>query len=236
MGKHFHVYGSLFFSLLNNDGTGAYCKAGTDTGVGRCDDTIWTENPEKLADCEAVLIISHIQHYPIPAWLQCRCSMAAFCPCLPLLSLSCSWTVDYCCLQRKREVEVAGWIVGFWLQITGCVHTNLRAKQAVPGSPRSALQHGWAFNLHCSIHVFTTTHCHYWIFCRAQYFNFDTHQTLEGIFYLYIYKGNRSSSTSYCYSSTERTKPNLNPTALHAFTLSKGYLVSQYGCRTEAWI
>ncbi len=41
---------------------------------------------------------------------------------------------------------MAGWIVGCWLQITGCVHTSLTAKQAMPGSPRSALQH--AFNLH----------------------------------------------------------------------------------------
>lgn len=82
--------------------------------------------------------------------------MAASCQHCPL---SHSWTADYCCLQRKREVvEVAGWVVGCWLQITGCVHTNLRAKQAVPGSPRSALQHDRTVNLHCFIHAFTSTH------------------------------------------------------------------------------
>lgn len=40
-----------------------------------------------------------------------------------------------------REVEeVAGWIVGRWLQITGCVHTDLRARtgcaMAAPDLPR----------------------------------------------------------------------------------------------------
>lgn len=57
-------------------------------------------------------------------------------------SLSCSWTAHYCFLQRSREVvEVAAGRVGYWLQITGCVHTNLSAKQSVPSSSISTLQH-----------------------------------------------------------------------------------------------
>lgn len=38
-------------------------------------------------------------------------------------------------------MEVAGGMAGCWLHITDCVHADPRAKQAVPGSPRSALQH-----------------------------------------------------------------------------------------------
>lgn len=54
-------------------------------------------------------------------------------------------------------LEVAGGMVGCWLQITGCVHTNLRAKQAVPGSSISALQHEPAL-LHSCFHQ-RTHHC-----------------------------------------------------------------------------
>lgn len=58
------------------------------------------------------------------------------------LSLSCSWTAHYCYLQRSREVvEVAVGRVGYWLQITGCIHRNLRAKQSMPSSSISTLQH-----------------------------------------------------------------------------------------------
>lgn len=38
-------------------------------------------------------------------------------------------------------MEVAAGRVGYWLQITGCVHRNLRAKQSVPRSSISTLQH-----------------------------------------------------------------------------------------------
>lgn len=44
-------------------------------------------------------------------------------------------------LQRSREVaEVAAGRVGYWLQITGCVHRNLRAKQSVLSSSISTLR------------------------------------------------------------------------------------------------
>lgn len=38
-------------------------------------------------------------------------------------------------------VEVAAGRVSYWLQITGCVHRNLRAAQSVPSSSISTLQH-----------------------------------------------------------------------------------------------
>lgn len=50
------------------------------------------------------------------------------------------------------------WLDGCWLQITGCMNITLRAKQTVPGSPWSALQHDWMLNLHSSIHAFTSIH------------------------------------------------------------------------------
>lgn len=107
-----------------------------------------------LNKCSCCKLLATLSHLPLATVSS---SMAASCPWLPPLSLSCSWTADYCCLQRKREVvEVASWIVGCWLQITCCVRTNLRAKQAVPGSPSSALQHDQAPNLHWSINAFTS--------------------------------------------------------------------------------
>lgn len=63
------------------------------------------------------------------------------------LSLSCSWTTHYCYLQRSREVvEVAAGRVGYWHQITGCIHRNLRAKQSVPSSSIYICPATWSYS------------------------------------------------------------------------------------------
>lgn len=74
-------------------------------------------------------------------------------PCWPWAAAGLHITAFY--RGAGRLVEVAAGRVGYWLQITGCVPRNLRAKQSVPSSSISTLQHEAillhsCFQCHCT--------------------------------------------------------------------------------------